>query len=220
MPPRLLIASALLATAIAGCAPAVVFVETPPAILVEPVHVEIGGRGRYMSFASRSGLRQSLIEISGGRIDALHLSIHGPKGWARAAAKAAHAAGVEASKIRLHPGSRLRVKATMYKAHPPGCPDLNVFGPPVGDNDFEPTIGCSDLSNLAAMVNDPRDLIGNSATRPADGERASLAVSRYRLGGAAVPYGSAGGGQAGRDRGSPPLSSTGGLGAASGAAGR
>jgi pilus assembly protein CpaD len=201
-------ALAALCSSLAGCAPEVVFIETPPAILVEPVHVDVGGRARPMHFGDKRRLRGSLMEVSGGRIDAVHLSVYGPKGAARALAHAAHTAGVEASKIRLYPGPRLRVTATVHRALPPVCPDLKVVGPPVGDNDFEPTLGCSDLSNLAAMVNDPLDLIGNAATPPADGERAALNVSRYRAG-SGTPVGGPQGSVAGQDRSAAPLTSTG-----------
>lgn len=215
MPPlRSFVMAAALSSGLAACAPDVVFIETPPAILVEPVQVEFGGRARYMSFADKRRLRGSLNDLSGGRIDAVHLAIFGPRGRASAIGRAAHAAGVETSKIRLYPASRVSVKARLYRAYPPVCPDLNVYGPPVEDNDFEPTLGCSDLANLATMVNDPADLIGSRAAPLADGERAALNARRYRQGSGAsgAPTGGTSGSQSGQDKPSSPTTSTGGAG--------
>jgi pilus biogenesis lipoprotein CpaD len=74
----------------------------------------------------------------------------------------------------------VRVVATRYIAHPPGCPSLEITGPSPNDNSFEPTLGCSSLSNLAVTVNDPKDLLINTAVPPSDGERAAIPVTRYR----------------------------------------
>jgi pilus assembly protein CpaD len=74
----------------------------------------------------------------------------------------------------------VRVAAVRYHAHPPVCAPSLVTGPSANENDFDPFIGCSDLANLALQVNDPKDLLGNRARPPADGERAAIPVARYR----------------------------------------
>lgn len=201
-----------LSLGLAGCGPPVVFVETSPAILVEPIdrdYVARVDRGGAMSPSERRRLASFLASTSGGRVDAIHLTLSSPApGSRRAVAAAARAAGVEPFKIReteepgrgRHRGGVV-VTARMYRANPPVCPDLDVTGPPFNDNDFEPTLGCSNLANLASMVNDPVDLIGNPAVRRADGERAALPVARYRAG----PGDTAAGGGGGQGGGLQPV---------------
>ena len=80
----------------------------------------------------------------------------------------------------LASGGAVEVIATRYVATAPACPSLAIVGPSVNDNDFEPTLGCSNRGNLAAMVNDPADLLGSRAVAPADGARAGAVIERYR----------------------------------------
>jgi len=120
-----------------------------------------------------------------GRFDALHLEMRGRNRGAVAAMIAtARRAGVDPAKIRAvdaaAPGGAVEVIATRYVATAPACPSLAIVGPSVNDNDFEPTLGCSNRGNLAAMVNDPADLLGSRAVAPADGARAGAVIERYR----------------------------------------
>jgi hypothetical protein len=54
----------------------------------------------------------------------------------------------------------------------------------IGDenSEFDPAIGCSTRSNLAAMVNRRRDLVKGRGSRYIEAERASNIVSQYRAG--------------------------------------
>jgi pilus biogenesis lipoprotein CpaD len=133
-------------------------------------------RRRFLAF---------LDQASRGRLDALHLELRGgSRAAARALAETARRAGVDPLKIRAvdagPAGGRVEVIATRYVAVAPECPSLAVVGPSVNDNDFDPTHGCSNRANLAAMVNDPRDLVGNDAVVPADGAYAARGIERYR----------------------------------------
>lgn len=133
-------------------------------------------RRRFLAFLKEAGR---------GRFDALHLELRGAnRGAVRALAETARRAGVDPLKIRaIEAGpadGRVEVIATRYVAVPPECPSLAVVGPSVNDNDFDPTHGCSNRANLAAMVNDPADLVRNEAVVPADGAYAARGIERYR----------------------------------------
>ncbi|GLR91098.1 CpaD family pilus assembly lipoprotein [Bradyrhizobium iriomotense] len=137
--------------------------------------------------AERLRLREFIASTSRGRRDALHLNIAGPPQLGVQIASEARAMGVDAHNIRLY-GPLItrrdrfaaRIEAITYEAHPPVCPSMSIVGPSVNDNSFDPTLGCSIRNNLAIMVNDPSDLIGNSAVRPSDGNRAAIPVATYK----------------------------------------
>ncbi|BAU89942.1 putative cross-wall-targeting lipoprotein signal [Methylorubrum populi] len=133
-------------------------------------------RRRFVAFLKAAGR---------GRFDALHLELNGRnRGAVRALADAARRAGVDPLKIRITEtgpaNGRVEVIATRYVAVAPGCPSLAIVGPSVNDNDFDPTHGCSNRANLAAMVNDPADLVRNDAVVAADGAYAARGIERYR----------------------------------------
>lgn len=178
----------------AGCTTTTaVVVPIEPAILVErEAHVLV-----LRSAAETRRLADFLWIASDGRLDALHVTVVGLHPALRhAVARSVRGLGVEPSKTREAHGSAgasgaVRVVAVRYRAHPPHCPPLVATGPSFNENDFQPTLGCSDLANLALQVSDPRDLIGNPAVPAVDGERAAIPVARYRQFGAA-PGGGAG----------------------------
>jgi pilus biogenesis lipoprotein CpaD len=126
------------------------------------------------------------LRVAGrGRFDAVHLQLRGRShGTVLAFAAAARRAGVDPLKIRAvdapAAGGAVEAVATRYVATAPVCPSLAVVGPSVNDNDFEPTLGCSNRANLAAMVNDPADLLRNGATVPSNGARAVAGIERYQ----------------------------------------
>lgn len=185
-------APAALALLCAGCtATTAVVVPIEPAILVQPAaHVLV-----LRSAGERRRLADFLWTAGQGRLDALHLTVVGLRpGLRRAVMASISAIGVEPGKIQeVHAPAGagatgvVRVVAVRYHAYPPVCPPLLATGPSLNENDFEPTLGCSDLANLALQVSDPQDLLGNVAVPAADGERAALPVVRYRTFG--VPQG-------------------------------
>ncbi|GLR46258.1 hypothetical protein GCM10007880_67760 [Mesorhizobium amorphae] len=92
--------------------------------------------------------------------------------------------GVDAYNIHLsdtsidrNEGFSARIEAIVYRASPPVCPLLSS---PLGNDNFDQTLGCSIRHNLVVMVNDPRDLLDNTAVRPSNGDRAAIPVAKYR----------------------------------------
>ncbi|MGV7213436.1 CpaD family pilus assembly lipoprotein [Bradyrhizobium sp. UFLA05-112] len=131
-------------------------------------------------------LRDFIANASRGRRDALHLEVSGSPRLMAQVAHEARAMGVAPYNIHLMPSSAdlsghfgVRIEAIVYQARPPVCPSRPIVGPSVDDNSFDPTLGCSVRSNLGAMVNDPRDLLGNTAVRPTSGDRAVLPLSAH-----------------------------------------
>ncbi|MHC2253646.1 MULTISPECIES: CpaD family pilus assembly lipoprotein [Bradyrhizobium] len=132
----------------------------------------------------RYGLRDFIANASRGRRDALQLDVAGSPRLVAQVAHEARAMGIVPYNIRLsaspvdlpaHFG--VRIEAITYEAHPAACPPFAVTGPSLGDNSFDPTLGCSVRNNLAVMVNDPGDLLGNSAVMPTSGDRAVLPIT-------------------------------------------
>lgn len=185
---------AIAAVALSGCYSSVpVFVEpTAQAILVQPARNELilqsGRSGAGLASSERRRLVDFLHVASNGRVDALHLKVTGLNSRLRRAVVAtAGAVGLQpwnivevAEPADQHRQSAVRVVADYAVAIPPGCPSLSIVGPSVEDNDFDPTLGCSNRANLALTVNDGHDLLGNPAVVSADAERAAIPVERYR----------------------------------------
>jgi pilus biogenesis lipoprotein CpaD len=166
------------------------YLETPPAALVEPApHILLlsSGSGGALTSADRRRLEDFIYTASHGRLDAIHVNVIGTNPRARyAVARSAMRMGVTPFKVKEinEPADEryrfaIRVVAVRYTAIAPGCPSLEITASP-NDNHFEPTLGCSNLANLAATVNDPKDLIVSTAVPPSDGERAAIPVTRYR----------------------------------------
>ncbi|WP_407175510.1 CpaD family pilus assembly lipoprotein [Bradyrhizobium sp. STM 3562] len=132
----------------------------------------------------RHRLRSFIAATSRGRRDALHVGVTGSPRLIAQVAHEARAMGVvpynirlSASPVDLPAGSGVRIEAITFEAHPPVCPSLSIVGPTVNDNSFSPTLGCSIRNNLAVMVNDPSDLLGNGAVMPTTGDRAVLPIT-------------------------------------------
>ncbi|MCA1455153.1 hypothetical protein I6F35_18265 [Bradyrhizobium sp. BRP22] len=134
--------------------------------------------------AERYRLRDFIADASRDRRDALHLDLTGSPRLIAQVAHEARAMGIAPYNIRLSapPVDRpahfgVRIEAITYEAHPAVCLPLSIAGPSVNDNSFNPTLGCSIRNNLAVMVNDPGDLLGNRAVMPTSGDRAALPLS-------------------------------------------
>ncbi|MBB4382609.1 CpaD family pilus assembly lipoprotein [Bradyrhizobium sp. SBR1B] len=132
----------------------------------------------------RHRLRSFITATSRGRRDALHVGIIGPPKLVAQVAHEVRAMGVASYNIRLFASrmdlpasSGVRIEAITFEAHPPVCPSLSIVGPTVNDNSFSPTIGCSVRNNLAVIINDPGDLLGNDAVMPTSGDRAVLPIT-------------------------------------------
>ncbi|GAB4392471.1 MAG: hypothetical protein Tsb0032_08200 [Kiloniellaceae bacterium] len=62
----------------------------------------------------------------------------------------------------------------------PDCDQPQPLEPDLPD--FNSAFGCSNAYNLGVMIADPRDLERGRTLEPADAERASLSILRYRVG--------------------------------------
>lgn len=70
-----------------------------------------------------------------------------------------------------------------YEAIAPDCPSLAAFDmADISSNNEMPTLGCSVRSNLAAMIADPADLLGQRPLDEGDGVRRSIILSKFREG--------------------------------------
>lgn len=70
-----------------------------------------------------------------------------------------------------------------YNAVVPGCPDLSSIDfTDTSSNAPLPSFGCAVATNLAAMIANPSDLVGVQSMDPADIDRRSIVLSKYRSG--------------------------------------
>lgn len=79
-------------------------------------------------------------------------------------------------------GAPLILSFKHYVATPTACGDWSMdyaFDP---SNGLPPNHGCATQNNLAAMVADPADLVGPRTMAPADAERRSTVLEKYRAG--------------------------------------
>ncbi|AGS25366.1 CpaD family pilus assembly lipoprotein [Rhizobium etli] len=136
---------------------------------------------RSLSRSERRRLQIFIATIGRGRFDAVHLFVSGSPRLSAEIVSQAMQMGIDDHNIHLfeqHAGSTSRVEALVYEALPPDCPALS--DPLANDSSFEQGLGCSTRRNLAVMVNNPRDLIGNNAVRLSNGDRAAIPVAKYR----------------------------------------
>ncbi|WP_114948096.1 CpaD family pilus assembly lipoprotein [Microvirga calopogonii] len=168
-----------LAASLSGCASPPIRVEPSAPTLIRQETTVLTLEGLHAS--ERQRLRVFLQRASRGRLDALHLLISGSP---RLGAEAVHQAkqmGISTYNIQLlsqHSSRVARIEAILYLARPPVCPSL--FSPLSDEVSVEQTLGCSTRHNLAVMVNDPRDLLGNMAVTQSDGDRAAIPIAKYR----------------------------------------
>jgi pilus assembly protein CpaD len=100
------------------------------------------------------------------------------------------AEGVEAQYITEGPydasGARaapLVISYRTYEAVVPNCPDVSAWDFAwTGTNSTLPSFGCAVATNLAAMIADPSDLVGQQAMDPIDVQRRSVVLTKYRNG--------------------------------------
>jgi len=80
------------------------------------------------------------------------------------------------------PDGQMRLTVDRTVVSTPNCPNWSK----APGNDFNNTLhsdfGCANASNLAAMIDDPRDLAGGRTMGPAKGDAALAAMKRYNAG--------------------------------------
>ncbi len=78
------------------------------------------------------------------------------------------------------PAGTARVVVTRTQVSVPDCPDWRRPSNPTTNNSTMSNYGCSSVSNLAAMIADPNDLIEGQTYSGADGHTTSKAINVYR----------------------------------------
>jgi pilus assembly protein CpaD len=70
-----------------------------------------------------------------------------------------------------------------YEAVVPNCPDISHWDfTDISSNSALPSLGCAVAVNLAAMIANPSDLVGEQPMDPADTTRRTIMFSKYRQG--------------------------------------
>lgn len=201
---RLAAGIGLVALAVSGCAPTTTapygadlgaYEATPRELIaVDSVAgrhvVHLAGRTGAVSWAERRRLAGFITGIARNRPDSLRVALHGRASsrQLRAVTRLLVTDGVNPEHIRWAgwrgglwaPSNGVVVAVERAIAVQPLCPGSTGHLTAPNDNLPEPNFGCSDMSNLAAMLADPHDLRQPSSTIYSDGERAATAVAEYR----------------------------------------
>ena len=78
------------------------------------------------------------------------------------------------------PSGNVRIVISRASANVPGCPDWGTRSATDRSGRTGSNYGCATNSNMAAMVADPRDLVGGQARTSNDPRSASRAIEAYR----------------------------------------
>lgn len=106
--------------------------------------------------------------------------------WSVKSALAAH--GVPEERIRVEgydapdPRAPVLVGFDIVQAVIPNCAAVNGAGRPRYSNAPSPGLGCAVTANMAAQIDDPRDILRPRAMTPADSGRAAVVFQSYRAG--------------------------------------
>lgn len=185
-----------LASVLFGCAePA----SPPPAVQAAAPSIEVHrqsethvlqlGSDGVANPLERERLHAFIADLAGNRPDALHVTMSGSAGSdARLSGvvRLLVADGIDAKKIAVVPsdartseGSVL-VTVDRYTATAPACAPWTTDSSAASDNSAARSdLGCSDMTNFAAMLADPHDLVKSSTSADADATTAAAAVQRY-----------------------------------------
>ena len=105
-----------------------------------------------------------------------------------ALAERAAATGISRDKILVsthdvaNGDNRVDVSYIAYTAHTQACGNWSENEAFTLDNQTPKNFGCSVHQNIAAMVADPRDLLGPGAMGPVDTERRAMVMDHYQKG--------------------------------------
>ncbi len=98
------------------------------------------------------------------------------------------ARGVPEDRIRVEayaapdPRAPVLVGFDTVQAVIPNCAAVNGAGRPRYSNAPSPGLGCAVTANMAAQIDDPRDIVRPRAMTPADSGRAAVVFQNYRAG--------------------------------------
>nr|TFG54669.1 MAG: hypothetical protein E4H34_02080 [Hyphomicrobiales bacterium] len=148
-----------------------------------------GGAGAGVDPDTRSQLQQFVNEYKSNGAGAI--SVSAPDGWENVALEFAGQVaqmGVPRDQIRLgtnpasQPGSEIELGYISYTAKTKECGDWSVNLGVTRTNSPFPNLGCATQNNFAAMVADPRDLIGPQPMSSGDTQRRLTVLEKYRAG--------------------------------------
>jgi pilus biogenesis lipoprotein CpaD len=138
----------------------------------------------------RDRLAGFISDVAGNRPESLRVALRGAAtpSQLRGVADLLVADGVDPKHIvradprsvRRAPGGTIVVAVERAVALLPGCPGWSDHVSAPEDNRPNPNFGCSDVSNLAAMVGDPHHLREGASSIYSDGEVAATGVTEYR----------------------------------------
>jgi pilus assembly protein CpaD len=154
-------------------------------ISIEPQirELQVGSGSQGLSEADRQRVRAVAREYLAVGHGNLMIASAGGRTTTDAVA-AAEKEGVPRSRIEVasYTGGGAVVSYTMYTATGPEC---SKFGQNLAvsyENMQTPNFGCATQRNLAAMVEDPRDLIAPRGEEPASSARRATVIKAYREG--------------------------------------
>lgn len=137
----------------------------------------------------RSRLDAFIADLAVKRRDALHATVGGTGNNLQRleATRMLAEDGIDPANIVLAPAAKgatatgpVIIEVELYSVDAPPCAPWSTIVSAAGNSSAElPDLGCSNLTNLAAMVSDPRDLMHGSTTPYADGITSAAAVQRY-----------------------------------------
>ena len=187
---HILLASATLLTALAACGPVNRSVNTVKAPTIQSTQIAHDVRfAGYDSLAAdqAQGLAEWLDSIDVAYGD--RISVDDPIAAGAAARRAAIAGVVARFGLMVEdaapvtaalPAGTARVVVTRTKISVPDCPDWRRESNPELEASTMSNYGCATVSNIAAMVADPNDLIGGQVYTGADGHTTSNAIAVFR----------------------------------------
>jgi pilus assembly protein CpaD len=119
------------------------------------------------------------------------ISVSTPEGWEHVSLEVAgqiSGMGVPPERILLGTdptpqyGAEIEIGFISYLAQTHECGDFTEDLASTHLNEPSPNLGCATQNNIAAMVADPRDLVGPQPMDPSDTQRRLTVLERYRQG--------------------------------------
>jgi pilus assembly protein CpaD len=153
------------------------------------LRIPYGGAGAGLDPSARAQVQHFVNDYKSNGAGAI--SVSAPDGWENVALEfAGHVAqyGVPRDQILLgtnptpRPGSEIELGFISYQAKTRECGDWSENLGVTRSNSPFPNLGCATQNNIAAMVADPRDLIGPQPMDPGDTQRRLTVLERYRAG--------------------------------------
>lgn len=151
--------------------------------------VHFGGRG-YIARPERDGLDTFISNFARNHPESVRVALSGTAAPAqfRAVADILVADGIDPRDIvrtprhvgRAVPRGTIALSLERAVAVQPNCPGWVDHISAPADNNTNPNFGCSDVSNLAAMIGDPHHLREGASNIYEDGERGAKSVANYR----------------------------------------